>query len=335
MKLQQHGLLFRVVLWTLATSKSGKHTLINLLSGPDFANSSYSASWDRSTQAAFQVLCSKADLTECAVDMIFPDAEHVLYDPSQFEWYITQGLNNTCMVLDEWYGSVLYVEAAAWARIISDTTEPCGVEKASRDEEVQRKYWETHMIRSIRNGANIHYCDQDRSTLLGDWVQTFHPLTTQNIIRHWLSILQSCGVDTTKYIYAELQLFLAHQRLDTWKETGIRKRKIDIVEQCGVEVTVSWKGEFPGPCAQVLDEFLDLGDDECFSPFLKYSLATEQDWRKFWPFSYNSVPNRGTRRQEPTRRSRRTQRQRHLQIVRTKLSSAEMEPLKIPGSWVD
>ncbi|RYP73012.1 hypothetical protein DL771_003880 [Monosporascus sp. 5C6A] len=248
----------------------------------DSDNVEICASWDGSTERTFQILCTAADLTECTVDTIFPDAGHVLGAPSHFEWYIAHNFNDTCMVLSEWYGSVLYVEATAWADVMAEIIECCASEEGS-ERESRRNYWQDLMVKSIRNRADIHYCDQSRSTLLGNWVQTYHPLTTQDITRKWVHILRSCEVDTIQYLLTEAELFHAHQSLDSWKEKSIRKREIDVDPQCDVAVTVSWRGGFPGPCAQVLNEFVAFGDDECYSPSLRYSVVGDKDWERFWP----------------------------------------------------
>lgn len=216
-----------------------------------------------------------------------------------------------------------------------DTIEAYGYETISAEWEIQSKYWENLMIRSIHNGANIHYCDQEHSTLLGNWIQTFHPLTTEDIIRRWVPILQSCGVDTARYLHTETQLYQAHQRLDSWKERGIRKRKMRLEEQGDITVIISWKGDFPGPCEEALKEFVAFGDDECFSPTLMYLVATEQDWKKYWPFSFNSVPNlRGWMRQKP-QGSGNKHSERPCRTRDTGLPENEDGFLEIPGSWID
>ncbi|RYO98136.1 hypothetical protein DL764_007181 [Monosporascus ibericus] len=108
-------------------------------------------SWAESTERTFQALCSAADLTECAVDTVFPDAGHVLSAPSHFEWYIAHNVNETCMVLSEWYGSVLYVEATAWADVMAEIIGSCVPEEDS-ERESQSNYWQNLMVQSIQFG---------------------------------------------------------------------------------------------------------------------------------------------------------------------------------------
>ncbi|RYP34860.1 hypothetical protein DL767_004085 [Monosporascus sp. MG133] len=105
----------------------------------DSGNVELCASWAGSTERTFQVLCSAADLAECAVDTIFPDAGHVLSAPSHFEWYIAHNFNDTCMVLTEWYGSVLYVEATAWADVMSEIIGSSVSEEGSERESQRRR----------------------------------------------------------------------------------------------------------------------------------------------------------------------------------------------------
>ena len=136
------------------------------------------------------------------------------------------------------------------------------------------------MIMALRNGANYHYCARDKSTLLSNLVQMYHPLTTQDIIRHWLIILQSHGVNTGQYLRCEVELYMAH-RGESREEGHIRRRKIDLFGQRDDAVSVAWEGCFPGPCQQVLEEFVSFGDDRCFSSSLIYLVIRERDWSDF------------------------------------------------------
>ena len=180
------------------------------------------------------------------------------------------------------------------------------------------------MIMALRNGANYHYCARDKSTLLSNLVQMYHPLTTQDIIRHWLIILQSHGVNTGQYLRCEVELYMAH-RGESREEGHIRRRKIDLFGQRDDAVSVAWEGCFPGPCQQVLEEFVSFGDDRCFSSSLIYLVIRERDWSDFWPYSWNSIPNCERRRSLEPKRSRLKRRRRLVD---------ESETMKVPGAWV-
>lgn len=180
------------------------------------------------------------------------------------------------------------------------------------------------MIMALRNGANYHYCAHDKSTLLGNLIQMYHPLTAQGIIRHWLMILKSHGVDTGQYLLCEVELYMAH-RGESREQGNIRRRRIELFGQRDDTVSVTWEGYFPGPCQEVLQEFVSFGDDRCFSSSLIYSVIRERHWPDFWPYSWNSIANCERRRPLESKRSKLKRRRRLVD---------ESETMKVPGAWV-
>ena len=248
----------------------------------------------------------------------------MLNSPERFERYIARNLNDTCLVLSEWYGSVLYVEALAWGELLSEVIESYPCERETLEYRSRCMYWEDLMAQAIHRGANCHYSAQSMSTLLGNWVDKYHPFTAQAIVRQWLRILQAWGMDTRQYLLREVELYL-DQAGESRRAGEIRPRKIGFDGRLENAVTVAWKTDFPGPCRQVLEEFVYFGDDQCFSYSLSDIIPSERDWDEFWPYSWNSV---GKPRGRPGMKARRSRQKRKV------ISGDDRRITNLPGAWV-
>ncbi|KAI0014703.1 hypothetical protein F4780DRAFT_186911 [Xylariomycetidae sp. FL0641] len=245
------------------------------------------ASWKSLDEALFRSLCAGVDLAECRADTIFPD---VTNPPSvaRYQWYITESLISTCLVPSTYYGSRLYVEAREWGKLVDIISTHQTLPADSVARVTERPIWETWLAESVRHRANLHFIDAKGHTILGKWVHTYHPVNSQEIIRQWLHLLERNGVDRRTYLETEIKLFRHFRLSSNWTKSSLRRRNVELrASDHGLACSVSWCQEFPGPAEQLLEEFVDLGDDQDFSPLLRYSIPMERDWDRFWPFSYN------------------------------------------------
>ncbi|KAI1501902.1 hypothetical protein F5X99DRAFT_427949 [Biscogniauxia marginata] len=298
-------------------------------------------SFDENT---FRLLCSRSDLTECTIDTIFPDTTSIMNSTSMYEWYITQSLTSTCLLLPEWFGSKLYVEAQAWAKLIYKAINYHLIGPDLENNRNQCLYWENLILQSIKGGADLHYLDEDTCTTFGVWVQSYHPLDVEDIVERWLDILKHCNVDTVQYLQREIGLYKVFQSSAGWGKSFVRQRNIDLRQGMSqrLRIEISWEhSKFPN-AGLVLGEFVGFGDDEGFSPLLRFSRITKREWKKFWPFSHTAAVYCEGQHAECTRCTRYKRREdvmlaRRERIDESRVGSSvyfvEEQPV-MPGAWV-
>ncbi|KAI0480381.1 hypothetical protein GGR56DRAFT_269603 [Xylariaceae sp. FL0804] len=292
------------------------------------------------SERTFRSLCTEADLTEYAVDSIFSDNDSTP-NATWYEWYVAMSVNSTCFFPSEWYGSRLYVEARAWGRIVNTIVNchlsPGDLESCKRE----LRSWEKFLLATLQHRPNLHYTDEEGCTLLGTWIQSYHPVDAEEIIRRWLKFLAPHGVDSIIYLDMELDLFKSFTRSVDWSKKSTRRRTMGLLRVGQTRgVSVNWWDDLSQP---VLKEFSDLGDDAALSPLLRYSLPREPDWDRFWPFSFNAAADcQGQHRycarcaQHTHISSRRMLRSKRKGKSRCPGSAASVETWSnMPGAWVE
>ncbi|KAI3318150.1 hypothetical protein HD806DRAFT_549351 [Xylariaceae sp. AK1471] len=302
-------------------------------------------SWASFDEDTFRLLCSASDLADFPVDAVFPDSDSTLTALNQYEWFTTKSHMHTSFILSEWLGSKLYVEARTWAKVVNEISTCHLIDPEMEDKRRQRLHWERLMVQSIQHGANRQYLDEYEFTVMGLWIQSYHPLDAQQIINSWLEILEGCGVDIIDDVQVEIALFEAAQNSARYTDKPLRRRRVTLHagELAGSRVTVSWDTNYHRMAEEVLTEFNDLGDDEAFSPDLRFCKATEDDWERFWPFAYNvAIDCQGSHQHcfrclQYRRKGDTRQKKLKCGIDFKKMGSAGhfRTGLGIPGSWVD
>ncbi|KAI8624332.1 hypothetical protein F5Y19DRAFT_491082 [Xylariaceae sp. FL1651] len=311
----------------------------------DIINIQACTTWASSQEETFQLLCSMSDLADFPVNAVFPEGNNAMTMSAWYEWFTSLSLTHTSLVLSEWLGSKLYVEARAWAMIINEIANSNLVGSELEDRRKEQTHWERLMMQSIRHGANRQYIDEDQLSAVGQWIQSYHPIDAQQIVESWLEILQSCGVDITDDLQEEIALFKAAQNSAerTWKSLRRRTVMLHIGGSLGPRLIIAWDHKYLGEAEQVLIEFKDFGDDEAFSPELRFSRATENDWVRFWPFAYNAAIDCQGDHQHCFRCLRCKHkyevmrlRLKRFSISRKRISSTTYSTEgNIPGSWVE
>jgi hypothetical protein len=273
--------------------------------------------------------------------MIFTDMPHVMKNPSRLEWFVDTARNRTSLVNSEWLGSILYILAGIWAITFLEEQTCYSVSYDLQMNTTRRRQYEEQMSHLIGQGANLHYLDEDGCTIVEIWVNSFHPVDAQAIIKDWLTFLEGCGVDGAKYGRGERMMFQQHSVLSDWEDC--RKRAVTFSEDDGgtFVISVSWENDLPGPAMEVLREFSGVGDDAMFSPLLSF---TQPDWQVLWPFSDAAIfcqicLNRGLGfcTTGSCRKKRDRFQRRHTKKAKANKLGHEVtrQDLKLVGAWVD